>query len=84
MLTPRIDLERKRERERQLAYAAWQQRKSHEFGYFMKYDELTGVLACPGVKLRPLNISAFNPNYRNEMNERVYDDCLEEIDMKFE
>lgn len=30
-----------------------------EFSYFCKFDELSGVMACPGVVLRPLKESCY-------------------------
>lgn len=71
-----------KERERQLKFASRQARK--EFSYFMKYDELTGVLACPGVKLRSLKQSSFFEDYRDRMNSRLLDEGQEEIDMNFQ
>lgn len=41
-------------------------KKENKFSYFAKWDEVSGVSACPGCKSLPtLDNSCYDPNYRD-------------------
>lgn len=75
----------RKDRERQLKYASRQSLEHEKMygGYFYHPKYTTGVLACPGVRLRSLAESDYSRNYLEEMRRRIYADRLEKIDLDF-
>ncbi len=38
--------------------------------YFNRYDYLTRVVACPGIKMKSLEKSLYNPNFKQELRKK--------------